>query len=207
MISVVDTRPKLASIVFAATAFVFISLSYLAGAFSVPGLAPMHLWTGSLAGSAAAAAYLSWRHPKLASHLERVNLTATTRAEIERALALEASGSVAFEISAAEFPESPLANVLNEKQGHVYILSKLAKDLGLAAPSNADPAWQPSTLDDTLRAAIAHERDLIDLYDRFLAAVPEMHIRDVFLRLRFHAIGSTLAQLEAALSGSDDSTA
>jgi hypothetical protein len=200
LISIVDTRPKLASIVFAGCAFVFINLLYVAEAFSVPALAPRHLWVGTLLGSAAVAAYLAWRHPKLASHIERVHLTETTRGEIDRALALEAAGSVAFEAAAARFPNSPLAQILEEKRGHVHILSSLAADLGLNRPEfTPQPAWKAATLDETLRAAIAHERELVDLYDRFLVVVPEPHIRDVFVRLRYHALGSTVARLEEAL--------
>jgi hypothetical protein len=203
LISIVDTRPKLASIVFTGFAFAFISLSYLAGAFSVPGLAPMHLWIGTLLGSAAAAAYLARRHPKLAGHIERVHLTETTRSEIEGALALEASGSAALEAAAARFPDSPLAGILEAKQGHVHILSTLAGDLGLngPGPGDSEPAWQAETVDEALRAAIAHEREIVDLYDRFLSVVPELRIRDVFLRLRYHALDTTIPQLEEALGG------
>lgn len=199
LITLVDTRPKLASLVFGTFAFVFISLSYLSGAYAIPGLGAMHLWVGTLLGSAAAAGYLSWRHPQLAAHIEGVRLTGTTRSEIERALALETSGCAAFEAAAAAFPDSPLERVLEEKRGHVLILSKLVTDLGLQTPTDPRPAWQADSADAAMRAAIAHERELVDLYDRFLAGVPELHIRDVFLRLRFHAVDSTIAQLERAL--------
>ncbi len=199
LITLVDTKPKLASIVFGGFAFVFISVSYLSGAYSLPGLGAMHLWIGTLLGSGAAAIYLARRHPQLASHIERAHLTVTTRSEIERALALEASGCAAFEASAAAFPESPLARILEEKRGHVVILSKLVSDLDLRAPTSPEPAWQATSADQAMRAAIAHERELVDLYDRFLAGVPELRIRDVFLRLRFHAVDSTIAQLEEHL--------
>ncbi len=198
LISIVDSRPRLASIVFGGFAFVFISVSYLSGAFSVPGLGPMHLWIGTLLGSAAAAGYLSWRHPQLRSHIERVHLTKTTRSEIERALALEASGLAAFESSATAFPDSALPGVLQEKRSRVDALSKLVSELGLQAPASPAPAFEAASAGEAVRCAIEHERELVDLYDSFLAVVPEMHIREIFLRLRYDAEDGTIRGHEGA---------
>lgn len=199
LISIVDSRPKLASVVFTGFAFVFISASYLAGAFSIPGLGPLHLWIGTLLGSAGAAAYLGWRHPHLAGHIQREHLTDNTLREISRALALETRSAAAFVAAAERFPESALARIVDAKRGHVKILQKLADDLGIERPARGEPAWAASDVPAAIRAAIAHEREVVDLYDRFLAVVPEVRIRDVFLRLRYHAVDQILPQLQKAL--------
>lgn len=199
LISIVDSRPKLASLVFSGFAFVFISASYLVGAFSIPGLAPLHLWVGTLLGSASAAGYLGWRHPHLAGHIQREHLTETTLREISRALALETRGAAAFAAAAARFPDSALARIVEAKRGHVKILEELAEDLGLEQPPPGEPPGPPSDAAAALRTAIAHEREVVELYDRFLAVVPEVRVRDVFLRLRYHAVDQILPQLQKGL--------
>lgn len=199
LISWVDSRPRFASAAFAGFAFVFISASYVAGAFSVEGLPPLHLWVGTLLGSGSAAAYLAWRHPQLALHIEREHMTQTTLGEIERALALEASGCAALERAAERFPGSPAATIATGKRGHVMILARLADELGLEQPEDGSPAWSAEGLEDSLRAALAHEREMVDLYDRFLAVVPEMRIREAFVRLRYHSEDETIRKLEEAL--------
>ncbi len=199
LVSLVDVQPKLAPLVFGCFAFVFISLSYLSGAYSLAGLGSMHLWIGTLLGSAAAAGYLAFRHPRLAGRIEGVSLTGTTRSELERALELEARGCEALDTAANDFRDSPLAEVLAAKRGHVAILSQLVDELGLREPGEVDAAWTAATAQEAVRNAIAHERELVDLYDRFLAGVPEARIREVFLRLRYHALDTTIARLEEAL--------
>jgi hypothetical protein len=202
LVSLVDSRPRLASIIFGGFAFVFISLSYLSGAYSLPGLPALHLWLGTLVGSAAAAGYLLWRHPKLGSHIRGEHLTETTRSEIAQALAHETAAAAVYAAAARRYPESVLASLLEEKQGRARTVQALADDLGL--PSPADPAselpCQAESPEEAIRQALVLERETIAFYDRFLTGVPELKVRDVFLRLRYHALDDTIPQLENALS-------
>lgn len=198
LVSLVDTRPRFASVVFASLTFFFVSLTYVAGGFSVPGLRPLHLWLGTVVGAAVSAGYLVWRHPKLVPHIEREHLTETTRRELARALAHETAGHAAYQAAAARFPDSALRGLLEEKQGRLEMLRQLVAGLDLAPgePEEAQLAWQAETPEKAVVAALAFERETIALYDRYLAAVPEMKVRDVFLRLRYHALDSTIPKLE-----------
>ena len=200
LVSLVDTRPRFASAVFASFVFFFVSLTYVSGGFSVPGLEPLHLWVGTLLGSGAAAGYLVWRHPKLVPHIAREHLTDTTRRELIRALAHEAAGHAAYRAAAERFPESTLPRLVAEKLGRVEILREIVGELDLAVGRSPgpEPAWRADTAEAALHAALAFERETIALYDRYLAAVPETKVRDIFLRLRYHALDSTIPKLEEA---------
>ena len=100
LISLVDAHPRLLAAIFGGFVIGFVSLLYAAGAFSIPGLPPLHLWIGTLLGSGASAAYLAQRHPKLMGHVGRAHLTPTTIAEIVRALAHERAAVAAYEAAA-----------------------------------------------------------------------------------------------------------
>ena len=202
LVSWVDSRPRFASVAFGAFAFVFISASYLSGAYSIEGLPPLHLWVGTLIGAAAAAAYLSSRHPHLAQHIERERMTAATRREIERALGFELEARTALEAAVTRFPDSPLARIAQDKRAHLEPLVQAAADLGLQATDGKDAAWKAETHEEALRRALAHEHQGIELYDSFLAAVPEVRIRELFLRLRVHAADTVVPELEGALDDS-----
>jgi hypothetical protein len=159
------------------------------------------LWLGTPLGSAAAAAYLARRHPRLARHIEREHLTPTTRREVESARAGETAGWLAARAAAERFPASALVSLAAEKLERMQGLRELALGLDLpgASEAGARPAWQAVTAEESLRAALAWERETVALYDRFLAAVPELRIRDVFLRLRMRSRDATIPALERAL--------
>jgi hypothetical protein len=201
LISVVEARPRLASYAFAGFAFAFITLLYAAGAFSVPGLPQLHLWLGTLVGSVAAAGYLAWRHPKVAGHIKRQNLTETTLSELERALEHEAADLAAYCYIAETFPSPVFAKMIEEKRARSALLRARCDKLGLAPSQNPETAhkWTAENLREALDEAITFEQRTIDFYDRFLAVVPELEIRNVFLRLRYHVLDTTISELRRAI--------
>lgn len=201
LVSLVDVRPRLASYVFAGFAFVFISMLYVSGAFSIPGLESLHLWLGTLLGSATAAGYLIWRHPKLAGHVKAEQLTETTRLELERALEHEAADLAAYRVAAERFPSPIITKMIEEKRTRSAMLRSRCEALGLppsAEPETAHP-WSATNAEEALHEALAFERATIEFYDRFLAIVPELQIRELFLRLRYHVLDTTIPELERAI--------
>ncbi len=204
LISLVDAHPRLASFAFSGFAFVFISVLYGAGAFTLPGLPTVHLWIGTLLGSIAAAGYLVWRHPHLAGHIQRERLTETTRSWLERALEHEAADLAAYGAIAERFPEPIFAKMVEEKKIRSEGLRIRCESLGLPPSESPEGAhhWEARTLDDALREAMAFERRTIDFYDRFIAAIPELQFRDLFIRLRYHVLDTTIPELEQALEAS-----
>lgn len=197
--SLVDAHPKRAPLVFGGFSFFFISLLYVSGAFSVPGLEPLHLWAGTLLGAAAAATVLVWRHPMLSGNLEREHLTPTTRAEIERALVHEIGAWKAYRAASERFSDPRLEGVALEKSERVELLRGLVRDLGLeeADALEIEPAWSAETAGEARERAIASERETVAFYDRFLAVVPEIDIRDVFMHLRQHPVNATIPELQS----------
>jgi len=201
LISLVDAHPRLLAAVFGAFAFGFITLLYATGAFQIPGLPPLHLWTGTLVGSAAAAAYLLFRHPHLAAHVEREGLTPTTVAELLRALRHERQVVEAYESAARQHPLPLLARILAEKRARVQTLEALTEQLDLVrrAPHDDGLHLTAGCQHGLLRAAVELERRTLELYDELLVATPELDIRNVFLRLRYQVADGALPQLEAAV--------
>jgi hypothetical protein len=201
LISMADVHPRLAATIFAVSAFVFINVMYLAGALSVPGLPPHHLWVGTLLGSAAAGAWLLRRHPWLTRHIEREHLTEVTRIDLERALDREAADLFAYQSIATRFPDSIFGDLVEAKRARSAMLHSRCEELGLPATEFPETAheWEATTLDGAYREALAFERITIDFYDRFLAAVSEMQIRELFLRLRCEVLDETIPQLERAI--------
>jgi hypothetical protein len=200
LISLVDVHPRLTPIAFGGFVIAFSTLLQGTGAFSIPGLPSLHLWIGTLAGSASAAGYLVRRHPKLAAHVEREHLTPTTLAEIRRALAHERSAVAALEVASVRHPVPVLRRLLDEERSRVESLLALAKGLDLPEEvgGGGPPDWARSDLAETLRGALALERRSLGLYDRFLFAVPELEVRDVLLRLR-SSVADGVPSLEEAL--------
>jgi hypothetical protein len=198
LISVVDAHPRLLPLIFGGFVAVFTSVLYVLGALSVPGLPPHHLWVATLLGSAAAAGYLALRHPQLARHVEREHLAETTRLHLERALDHEAAGVATYRAIAEKFPNSIFAKRIEEKEARWAMLRSRCDDLGLPPTELPESAhqWTATTLDEALREAIVFERRTIDFYDRFLAAAFELQIRELFVRLRYDVLETSLPELE-----------
>ena len=154
-----------------------------------------------LLGSAAAGVWLLRRHPWLARHIEREHLTEGTRVDLERAFDREAADLFAYQSIAARFPDSIFADLVEAKRARSAMLHSRCQELGLPATEFPETAheWEATTLDGAYREALAFERITIDFYDRFLAAVSEMQIRELFLRLRCEVLDETIPQLERAI--------
>jgi hypothetical protein len=77
----------------------------------------------------------------------------------------------------------------------------LAAGLDLPTPDGApdEVPCRAETEEEAIRQALVLERETVAFYDRFLTGINPMRVRDVFLRLRFHALDSTIPQLEKAL--------
>lgn len=201
LVSLVDARPRLLTAVFAGFVFFFSSALYAAAASAIPDLPQLHLWMGTLFGPTVAALYLARCHPKLAGHVFRESLSPTTLRDLVQVLALEQAGAAALEAAAGEHPSAALDGVLQAKRGRLTVLESLADDLDLdtSTPGEPESGWEVTDLPAALRSALESERRVRDEYDRYLYSVGESRVRDVFLRLRYHVVDSTIPQLEEAL--------
>ena len=140
-ISLVDAHPRLLALVFGGFACGFITLFYAAGAFQIPGLPPLHLWVGTAVGSAAAAAYLVYRHPKLAGHVAREHLTPTTIDELTRAEAHERGAVAAYEKIAARSSLPAWQDLLAEKRERVAMIREVLDSLDVPPTEAGETSW------------------------------------------------------------------
>jgi hypothetical protein len=186
LISLVDSHPRLWQAVFAFAVCFYASLLHIAGAFSIDGLPPLHLWIGTLLGAAAMAWYLAVRHPKLMGRIERTHVPHVTRQQLIRSAEIESAAARGYRRLAKRFPDvAGFEQIVAAKAERAARAMALASHFDLVVQPKAETNDDPvQGLESAIAAAIASEQQTAGEYGSFLASVQELRIRDAFLRLQ-----------------------
>jgi rubrerythrin len=202
MVSLSDAFPRLWYAACAATAFVFFTLLHAAFFLEVPGLPPLHLWLGVIIGPAVMFGWLAHRHPGVLKQFDRTALTAVGAHDLGDAMISEYRAQQRYRQALQLGPHNPvLLGAIAEKQAHIDRLLELFDRMDAVAPETPEdePGPAPATLEEAYQEAIEQERETVEMYDRFLAAVDELKIRDVFVHLRESAEDELLPRFQEAL--------
>jgi len=187
LVSVSDSYPKLWYAAMTVAGFFACSVVYLTFAADAPGLSGLNLWLGTVAGGAVMARYLTQRHPGVLKQRERAALTTVGTRYLALALATERQAMARHEqAKRAVGPCAELDEGIANRRRRIDELCQLYDRFDLSLPPEpglpTDP--EPSSCHAALEEATRHEGEIVALYDRFLAALDEQKIRDVFQSLR-----------------------
>lgn len=202
LVSLSDAFPRLWYIACGGTAFVFLSLLYGSIFLEAPGLPRFHVTLGVLAGPAVIFGWLARRHPGVLKQFDRTALTEVGAHDLSDALLEEYRTQQQYERALALSPrDAVLLDAIAAKQVHIDRLLDLFERMDAIPPEppatiTGGPA---ASLEGVYRSAIERERNMVEMYDRFLAAVDELKIRDVFVHLRESAVDELLPRFEQAL--------
>jgi hypothetical protein len=199
----VERRPSAWLVVFGGIVAVFISYLYLAGVFSIPGEAALHLWLGTVLGAATLATVLALRHPDLRGRIEREGISGGEREAVESALAVEGRCLALQRLLLERYAvDGPMAEIASARERRMNALVGICERYALPVPSGelALGNEEPGSLEAACRAALAAEQDAIDLYDRLLVAVVEPRIRETFLRHRWESHDEHLQVYESCVA-------
>ncbi len=204
LVSLVESFPKLWHLVFGVVFFAWASLLYLAGAFSVPGLPPLHLWLGVLLGAATLVVFLARRHPAILRRLDRVTITETTKRDLAMALDREYASRALYRELLRAIPEDATATRLaRAAETRVDAMLRLLALLDIPA-AEAPPPAEPvaaGAAAEVCRSAVRLEEEKIALYDHFLVSVDEPGVHALLLDLAAEAQDQLLPELRACLAG------
>lgn len=202
VVSFSDAYPKVWYTACASTAFVFLSLLYASAFLEVPGLPRYHASLGVITGPIVIFGWLTRRHPGVLKQFDRTALTEVGAHDLADALLGEYRTQRLYQQALALVPNTPvLAAAIAAKQAHIDGLLDLFDRMDAIQPATPhdDSMNAPSSLEEAYRRAITQESEMVEMYDRFLAAVDELKIRDVFVHLRESAADELLPSFERAL--------
>jgi hypothetical protein len=202
VVSFSDAYPKIWYTACAATAFVFLSLLYASVFLEVPGLPRLHASLGVIIGPLVIFGWLARRHPGVLKQFDRTALTEAGAHDLADALLEEHRTQRLYQQALALAPNTPvLAAAIATKQAHIDRLLDVFDRMDAIRPARPPDESEdvPSSLEDAYRQAIVQEGKMVEMYDRFLAAVDELKIRDVFVHLRESSADELQPSFERAL--------
>ena len=199
-VAIADAHPRTLRLLFVVLAFGWISLLYLSGALSLPGIGSLHLWIGTVLGAGAVVGTLILRHPRLLTQAERDLLTDASRVHLQDAFRFESDCLAAARAARQLFDVPAFESLVDRKAGTLTELALTLERLEIdrPGPDECQELPDPATLEMALREAIRRELKAIRHYDAFLASTDEPALRKLLMARRFESLDENLPMLEEA---------